>query len=130
MIRFICHYNINYVTIIYLITVCSDTLSLDDEALTNSMVSLQDVLLDDQDVIIDYDRLSADTNFSDEKSLGGDLTIGYTEDSENSSSSCHTPDSEKNNAEEHLKVIIRVVKNCNCFYFFSFLTHQISYHCY
>lgn len=78
-------------------------MSLDDEALTNSIVSLQDVLLDDQDVIIDYDRQSADTNFSDDKSFG-DVTAGSIEDGENISTSCHTPDSEKCSNEEHLKV--------------------------
>jgi hypothetical protein len=73
--------------------------------LTNSIVSLQDVLLDDQDVIVDYDRQSADTNFSDDKSLV-DVTIGYVEDSENISPSCLTPDSEKISSEEHLKVVL------------------------
>lgn len=87
-----------------------DTLSLDDEALTNSIVSLQDVLLDDQDVIIDYDRQSADTNLSDDKSLG-DVTIGSTEDGEDISPSCHTPDSEKLYGEEHLKVILLTLSN-------------------
>jgi len=78
-------------------------LSLDDEALTNSIVSLQDVLLDDQDVIIDYDRQSADTNFSDDKSLG-DVTAGSIEDGEDTSISCQTPDSEKCSIEKHQKV--------------------------
>lgn len=73
--------------------------------MTSSIVSLQDVLLDDQDVIIDYDRQSADTNFSDDKSLG-DVTIGCTEDCEDISPSCQTPDLEKISAEEHLKVLI------------------------
>lgn len=82
-----------------------DTLSLDDEALTNSIVSLQDVLLDDQDVIIDYDRQSADTNFSDDKSFC-DITASCSEDGEDVSSSCHTPESEKFNTEEHYKVLI------------------------
>lgn len=76
---------------------------LDDEDLTNSMVSLQDVLLDDQDVIINYDRQSADTSISDDKSLA-DITFGCTEDDEDLSMSCHTPDSEKLNPEAHLKV--------------------------
>lgn len=78
-------------------------MSLDDEALTNSIVSLQDVLLDDQDVIIDYDRQSSDTNFSDDKSLD-DITTNCIEDGEDITSSCHTPDSEKFSVEEHLKV--------------------------
>lgn len=78
-------------------------MSLDDEALTNSIVSLRDVLLDDQDVIIDYDRQSSDTNFSDDKSLD-DISTGCTED-EDITLSCHTPDSEKFSIEEHLKVI-------------------------
>ncbi|VVC43494.1 Hypothetical protein CINCED_3A014103 [Cinara cedri] len=81
----------------------NDTLSLDDEALTNSIVSLQDVLLDDQDVVIDYDRQSADTNLSDDKSLG-DITIDSAEDGEDISPSCHTPDSEKLYGQEHLKI--------------------------
>lgn len=80
-----------------------DTLSLDDEALTNSIVSLQDVLLDDQDVIIDYDRQSADTSFSDDKSLA-DITFGCTDDDDDMSMSLHTPDSEKGNFEAHQKV--------------------------
>lgn len=61
----------------------------------NSIVSLQDVLLDDQDVIIDYDRQSSDTNFSDDKSFC-DVTVSCSEDDEDVSSSCHTTD--------HLKV--------------------------
>lgn len=73
-------------------------MSLDDEALTNSIVSLQDVLLDDQDVIIDYDRQSTDTNFSDDKSL--DDTIDYAEENDDISQSLYTLDT-----EEHLKVI-------------------------
>lgn len=79
-------------------------MSLDDEALTNSIVSLQDVLLDDRDVIVDDDTQSADTNFSDDKNVD-EVTIGCTEDSEDIPS-CHTPDSEKfSSPEEHLKVI-------------------------
>lgn len=78
-------------------------MSLDDEALTNSIVSLQDVLLDDQDVIIDYDRQSSDTNFNDDKSLD-DVTIDCTEDGEDITPTCHTPDSEKFSIEEHIKV--------------------------
>lgn len=77
-------------------------MSLDDEALTNSIVSLQDVLLDDQDVIIDYDRQSADTNFSDDKSLGD--VIDYSEEND-ISPSLYILDSEKFSTEEHLKVI-------------------------
>jgi len=80
-------------------------LSLDDEALTNSIVSLKDVLLDDQDVIIDDDIQSADTNFSDDKNLD-EVTIDCSENGEDMPPSCHTPDSEKfSNPEEHLKVI-------------------------
>lgn len=78
-------------------------MSLDDEALNNSLVSLQNVLLDDQDVVIDYDRQSADTNFSDDKSLL-DITIGSASDGEDIYPSCQTPESEKFNCEEHLKV--------------------------
>lgn len=79
--------------------------------MTNSIVSLQDVLLDDQDVIVDYDRQSADTNFSDDKSLV-DVTIGYIEDSEDILPSCLTPDSEKINSEEHFKVVIINITMC------------------
>ncbi|XP_050432817.1 WD repeat-containing protein 81 [Adelges cooleyi] len=79
----------------------SDTISLDDEALNNSIVSLQDVLLDDQ-VFIDYDRQSSDTNFSDDKSLH-DVTVGSISDGEDTIS-CHTPDSERFNTEEPFKV--------------------------
>lgn len=75
--------------------------------MSNSIVSLQDVLLDDQDVINDYDRQSADTNFSDDKSLD-DVTIGSIEDGDEISTSCHTPDSEKYSNEEHLKVYKRI----------------------
>lgn len=91
------------ITLLNFIISVLDTLSLDDEALNNSIVSLQDVLLDDQDVIIDYDRLSADTNFSDDKSLG-DVVINCNEDGEDISSSCNTLDLEKSNTEDHLKV--------------------------
>lgn len=106
----VCFHNNTSYPIHYLFNDCInyyflDTLSLDDEALTNSIVSLQDVLLDDQDVIVDYDRQSADTNFSDDKSLA-DLTIGCTEDGEDISPSCLTPDSEKISSEEHLKVVL------------------------
>lgn len=83
-------------------------MSLDDETLTNSIVSLQDVLLDDRDVIIDYDRQSADTNFSDDKSLGENI-IGYAEDGD-ISPSWHISDSERFMAEEHLKVILILPK--------------------
>jgi len=79
-------------------------LSLDDEALTNSIVSLKDVLLDDQDVIIDDDTQSADTNFSDDKNLD-EITIDCSEDSEDILPLCQTPDFEKfSSPEEHLKV--------------------------
>uniref|UniRef100_A0A2H8TDC8 WD repeat-containing protein 81 n=1 Tax=Melanaphis sacchari TaxID=742174 RepID=A0A2H8TDC8_9HEMI len=81
----------------------NDTLSLDDEALTNSIVSLKDVLLDDQGVIIDDDTQSADTNFSDDKNLD-EVTIDCTEDGEDISPSCNTPDSEKFSSEENLKI--------------------------
>lgn len=62
-------------------------------------------MLDDQDVNIDYDRQSADTNFSDDKS-NVDITIGSTSDGEDLYPSCQTPDSEKCSSEEHLKVIL------------------------
>lgn len=61
--------------------------------------------MDDQDVIIDYDRQSTDTNFSDDKSLC-DITVDCLDHGEDMSSSCHTPDSDKFNTEEHLKVIL------------------------
>lgn len=79
-------------------------MSLDDEALTNSIVSLKDVLLDDQGIIIDDDTQSADTNFSDDKNLD-EVIIDCTEDGEDISPSCHTPDSEKFSSEENLKVL-------------------------
>lgn len=63
--------------------------------------------MDDQDVIIDYDRLSADTNFSDDKSFG-DIVIDCNEDSEDVSPSCNTLDLEKCNTEEHLKVFFMI----------------------
>jgi len=74
--------------------------------LTNSIVSLKDVLLDDQDVIIDDDTQSADTNFSDDKNFD-EVTIDCSENGEDiHNPSCHTPDSEKfSSPEEHLKVI-------------------------
>lgn len=59
--------------------------------------------MDDQDVIIDYDRLSADTNFSDDKSLG-DVILTCNEDGEDISLSCNTLDLEKSSNKEHLKV--------------------------
>lgn len=66
--------------------------------------------MDDQDVIIDYDRLSADTNFSDDKSLG-DVIIDCNEDGEDISSSCNTLDLEKCSTEEHLKVFFMIILN-------------------
>jgi len=91
-------------------------LSLDDEALTNSIVSLKDVLLDDQDVIIDDDTQSADTNFSDDNNLD-EVTIDCSEDGDGEDilPSCQTPDFEKfSSPEEHLKVIQLIINTIDC----------------
>lgn len=94
--------------------------------MTSSIVSLQDVLLDDQDVIIDYDRQSADTNFSDDKSLG-DVTIGCIEDCEDISPSCQTPDLEKISTDEHLKVLVTFIMFLRNFTVISHIKMVIIY---